>query len=177
MRYLGTIAIIVITLHAGHGDAADILQLADEGTIVVSADEAWEDAGQDILHFRGHFEIRTPRWRLSAHEATIYGNLDNPQRIVADGMADGLPVQFFFLGSDLDNVTGTAGEGQHLEYVQATALLTLSGKAKLISGTRTMRSSTIQYDLEKQQLQAGGEEGVHVTVEPGDLKKITAPRP
>jgi len=165
MRYLRTIAIIVITLLAGHGAAADILQLADDSTIVVSADEAWEDTELDTLHFRGHFEIRTPRWRLSAHEATIYGNLDSPQRIVADGTSEGLPVQFFFLGSDRDNSAGTTGEGQHLEYRQALGLLTLSGAAKLTSGSRVMSSSKIEYDLGSQQLKAGGDEGVRVTVE------------
>lgn len=168
MRYLRTIAVIVITLFAGHGATADILQLADDSTIVVSADEAWEDTEEDILYFRGHFEIRTPRWQLSAHEATIYGNLDSPQRIVATGMSEGRPVQFSFLGSDLDDAARTTGEGQNLEYEQALGLLTLTGNAKLTSGNRVMRSSKIQYDLEAQQLQAGGEEGVHVTVLPDD---------
>lgn len=167
MRYLRTIAIIVITLFAGLAATADILQLADDSTIVVSADEAWEDTEQGALYFRGHFEIRTPRWRLSAHEATIYGNLDSPQRIVADGAAGGLPVQFLFLATDQENSAGTAGEGQHLEYQQTLGLLTLSGAAKLTSGSRVMRSSKIQYDLNTQQLMAGGEEGVHVTVDPG----------
>lgn len=167
MRYLRTIAVIVITLLVGPTATADILQLADDSTIVVSADEAWEDTEQGALYFRGHFEIRTPRWRLSAHEATIYGNLDNPQRIVAAGTNEGLPVQFFFLGSDREDSAGTRGEGQHLEYEQALGLLTLSGAAKLTSGSRVMSSSKIQYDLNTQQLMAGGEEGVHVTVDPG----------
>ncbi len=167
MRYLRTIAIIVITLHAGRGAIADILQLADDSTIVISADEAWEDTEQDILYFRGHFEIRTPRWQLSAHEATIYGDLDSPQRIVAAGTPEGQLVQFSFLGSDLEDTARTTGEGQHLEYEQALGLLTLSGDAMLTSGNRVMRSSKIQYDLEAQKLQAGGDEGVHVTVDPG----------
>ena len=167
MRYLRTIAIIVITFYAGRGASADILQLADDSTIVISADEAWEDNEQDILYFRGHFEIRTPRWQLSAYEATIYGNLDSPQRIVADGSLEGRPVQFSFIGSDIEDSGVTTGEGQHLEYEQILGLLTLSGTAKLTSGNRVMRSSKIQYDLEAQQLQAGGEEGVHVTVDPG----------
>jgi len=169
MTYLRTIAIIVITLQAGQGTAADIFELADDTTIVVSADEAWEDTEQDILYFHGHFEIRTPSWRLSANEATVYGNLDDPQRIVADGVVDGPPVYFFFLGSGLEDSVETAGEGQHLEYEQELGLLTLSGKAKLTSGTRVMQSSKIEYDLEKQQLKAGGAEGVHVTVNPDDV--------
>ncbi len=167
MRYLRTIAIIVITLLVGQAATADILDLADDSTIVVSADEAWEDSEQGALYFRGHFEIRTPRWRLSAHEATIYGNLDNPQRIVANGTKEESPVQFFFLGSDREDSAGTSGEGQYLEYEQTLGLLTLSGGAKLTSGSRVMSSSKIQYDLNTQQLMAGGEEGVHVTVDPG----------
>jgi lipopolysaccharide transport protein LptA len=149
-------------LHAGQGAAADLLQLADDSTIVVSADESWEDIDQGTLHFRGHFEIRTPQWQLTADQATIYGKLEDPQRIVAEGADDGTLVYFIYHGSDSNPSATTEGEGQHLEYKKAHSLLTLSGHAKLTNGDQIMRSSTIQYDLKQEQLNAGGDEGVQV---------------
>jgi len=148
------------------GNAADILQLADNSTIVVSADESWEDVEQNILHFRGNFQIRTPAWRLTAYQATVYGTLDDPQRIVADGPADGEPVRFFYQDIDAGKDRSTEGEGQHLEYDREHNLLTLSGNALLTNGAQTMRAERIQYDLDAQKLDAGGSDGVHVTVDP-----------
>jgi len=166
MAYLRTIAVIVICLPATTSLATDPLYLPNDTTIVVSADEAWEDAEQEVLHFRGNFDIRTPNWQLQADQATIYGKLSNPLRIVADGTIDGLPVRFSYQDRAAKTTTRTEGEGQHLEYDSERNLLVLSGSAVLTSGSRNMRSSRIQYDLEKERLDAGGDEGVHVTVTP-----------
>ncbi len=166
MTYLRTIAVIVICLPVTTSLAADPLYLANDSTIVVSADEAWEDPEQDVLHFRGNFDIRTPNWQLQADRASIYGKLSNLQRILADGTIDGVPVRFSYQDQTVENATRTKGEGQHLEYDSERHLLILSGSAVLTSGTRNMQSSRIQYNLETEQFDAGGDEGVHVTVTP-----------
>lgn len=166
MTYLRTIAAIVVFLPAVMGRAAELLHLADDTTIVISADEAWEDTEQNVLHFRGHFEIQTPSWQLQAHQATIYGKLNDPQRIVADGVAEGPPVRFSYQSQEVADATRTDGEGQHLEYEKERNLLTLRGNAVLSSGRRVMRSHHIEYDLGTEQLNAGRGDGVQITVDP-----------
>ena len=166
MTYLRTIAVIVLTILVSPGNAADILQLADDSTIVVSADESWEDVDHNVLHFRGNFEIRTPAWRLKADQATVYGNLTDPQRIVAEGADGGAPVHFIYQGTDAGENQSTEGQGQYLEYDREHNLLILSGNAVLTSGARTMRADKIRYDLDQQKLDAGGSDGVQVTVDP-----------
>ena len=170
MTYLRTIAAIVVFLPAVIVKAAELLHLSDDTTIVISADEAWEDIEQDILHFRGHFEIQTPSWQLQAHQASIYGKLDDPQRIVADGITAGPPVRFSYQSQIGEDATRTDGEGQHLEYEKERNLLTLNGNAVLTSGRKVMRSNHIEYNLGTEQLNAGRGEGVQVTVDPKEVE-------
>ena len=106
------VAVAIFVLHAGHSTAADLLKISDDNTILVSADEVWEEPEQEIFHFRGKFEIRTPRWAVLADEATVFGRLDDLERIVAEGS----PVQFIFQSSDAENGSFTEAEGQKLEY-------------------------------------------------------------
>ncbi len=162
MRKLRTVAIAIIALYARQGIAAGLLEISDQTTIFVSADEAWEEVGQDIFHFRGSFEIRTPRWAVTADEAIVYGKLDDLKRIVAEGS----PVQFVFQNPELDNSSLTRAEGQRLEYEKEKGLLHLSGDAQLVSGEQLMRSSELRYDLKQEKLEAGGPEGVRITAKP-----------
>ncbi len=162
MTKLRTVAVAIFVLHAGNSTAADLLKISDDNTILVSADEVWEEPEQEIFHFRGKFEIRTPRWAVMADEATVFGRLDNLERIVDEGS----PVQFIFQSSDAENCSFTEAEGQKLEYEREPGLLHLSGGAKVVSGGSIMRSSEIRYDLERDKLEAGGPEGVRLTSNP-----------
>lgn len=162
------IAIVIIVLYTGHSLAADILHLPANATIVVNADEAAEEVGQDIIRFSGNIEIKTPSWSIIADQATVYGKMDNMQRIVADGS----PVQFFFRQTGAEDSPIIEGEGLHLEYEKEAGLLRLSGSAKLTSGERVMQSSEILYNLEQEKLQAGGAEGVQITIKPSSTGKF-----
>ncbi len=73
MTKLRTVAVAIIALYVGNGAAAGPLKISDENTILVTADEVWEEPEQNIFHFRGNFELRTPRWAVMADEATVYG--------------------------------------------------------------------------------------------------------
>ncbi len=157
-----TIAITFLALTVGHANAADISPLSDDSVIIVSADESWEDAQQNIIYFRGNFEIQMPNWTLTADLATVYGKLNDPKRVVADGS----PVHFSYQHSEDGRPSITKGEGQHLEYEKEHNLLKLSGDARIATDHRLIQSSEIQYDLETQKLEAGGAEGVHITIEP-----------
>ena len=168
MLKAGAIAITVIALTTGQHAIADILQLSDDTTIVVSADESWEEQEENIQHFRGNFTIRTTNWAVSADQAIVYGRLDNPERVVADGS----PVRFIFENAHSGSHSLTEAEGEHLEYEKDLGILRLSGNAKITDDTRLMQSSEIEYDLEQQKLQVAGPEGVHITVAPGSSEKL-----
>jgi len=157
-----SIAVAIIALTGGHVDAADVRSVSDDTVIIVSADESWEDEEEDILHFRGNFEIQMPNWTLRADLATVYGKLDDPQRVVAEGS----PVHFVYHYTEAGKPSTTQGEGQHLEYEKEHELLRLSGNARLATDRRVMQSSEIQYDLGQQKLDAGGSEGVRITIDP-----------
>jgi len=161
MSKLTTVALVVIALYASHNEAADVFRLPDDATIIVAADESWEDVDQDIVHFRGNIEIRTPGWTLMADRVTVYGKLEDAERIVADGS----PVHFAYSNSAANGDGHMEGEGLHLEYVSDSALLSLSGNAVLTGDRKIMRSSEIRYDLERQNFEASGPEGVHITIE------------
>ncbi len=168
MTKAGALALTVIALTTGQHAVADMLQLSDDTTIVVSADESWEEQEGNILHFQGNFEIRTTNWAVSADQAIVYGRLDDPERVVADGS----PVRFVFENIQSGNHALTEAEGEHLEYKKDLGILKLSGNAKLTDDRRLMQSSEIRYDLEQQKLQAGGPEGVHVTIKPDSSGKL-----
>ena len=59
--------------------------LKDEDTVVVRAQEVWEDPNADTLHFEGQFDMRTPEWRILAVRATVYGAVNDPDRITVNG--------------------------------------------------------------------------------------------
>jgi len=161
MMKLATIAIAIIALTPGHVEAADLSPLPEDNVIIVSADEAWEEAERDIIHFRGNFEIRTPQWTLAADQATVYGELEDPQRVLADGS----PVRFAYRHTEAGKPSITQGEGQHLEYDGENELLVLSGNARISTDRRIMQSSEMRYNLQQQNLEAGGSEGVQITIE------------
>jgi len=162
MTKLRNAAIVVMMLYAGHGVAADVLQVSHDATIVVAADESWEDPDRDVLHFRGNFEIRTPHWAVMAERATVFGKLDNLERVIADGS----PVQFLFQDEGPNGRSTTHGEGRHLEYDTEPGVIKLTGKARMTNGGRVMTSSKLQYSLKEKKLQVSGPEGVHITDTP-----------
>jgi lipopolysaccharide transport protein LptA len=157
-----TVALVILALYAGLNDAADMPRLSDNDTIIIAADESWEEADQGTIYFRGDVEIQTPGWAIMADRVIVYGKLEAVERIVADGS----PVKFIYSNPTAANNTFADGEGLHLEFLHDAALLTLSGNAILTGEGRIMQSSEIQYDLEQRELMAGGTEGVHITITP-----------
>mgnify|MGYP001549393536 FL=1 len=51
-------------------------------TITISADEAYEDIRPGTLHFKGHFVMQSLEWRLESSQATVFGRLDRPDRVI-----------------------------------------------------------------------------------------------
>ena len=164
MTYRTTIAIAVFALAAAPPGAADIPVLSDDSVIIVAADESWEADSQDAFYFRGNFEIRMPKWTLMADLATVYGTMDDPSSVVADGSL----VNFAYHYTEAGKPSTIEGEGRHLEYDREHNLLRLSGDAKISTDRRILQSSEVTYNLNTRKLEAGGPEGVHITIQPDD---------
>jgi lipopolysaccharide transport protein LptA len=130
--------------------------------ISISADAASEDAQPDILHFSGHFLMRSDDWNLTADEATVYGSPDQPDRVVLQGS----PARFRV------NQSGSARPGQIeaeapvVAYSRADNLLLLSSGAILKLGDEVIRSRQIEYNISTNRYQAGGTDGVLIEVPP-----------
>ena len=138
-------------------------RLTESRTVVVSADESSEDPERDdVFYFRGHFRLRTPDWALAADAATVYGELEDPELIVAEGG----PVQFRSHVAGDESVDDIEGEGQRLEYDRVENVLHLVGAAMLTDNVNVMRSEEIVYDLDERRLKATGSTGVNITVDP-----------
>lgn len=161
MTKLTTVALVVICLFTTSSESADELRPSDDATIIISADESWEDIAEDVFYFSANVNIRTPGWSLQADKVTVYGNLEDPERIVADGT----PVQFAFSKAGSADDPDIRGTGSHLEYLCGPEVIKLSGDARLTGDRQIMRSDEISYDLVQEKLLAGGPDGVHIRVE------------
>lgn len=134
--------------------------LADRDTVVVRAKRVWEDLQPDILHFDGGFDMRTEKWRILADKATLYGPINDPDRIEVNGS----PAKIWLLERN-ESDDPIYGEGARAEYLNAAQLLRLMGDAVLIERDNRLTSSEIEYDLTTERFNAGGNQGVEITVE------------
>lgn len=132
--------------------------------VSISADEAHEDEQADILHFRGHFRMRSDDWQLTAAAATVYGSPDKPDRV----WLEGTPAQFTVYQAERTEAGRITASAAVVEYVRADNRLVLSGGATLMLGDEVIRSKHIQYDISTNRYQAGGADGVLIEVPPID---------
>ena len=128
--------------------------------ISISADEAQEDEQPGILHLKGNFLMQSSDWHLTSSQATVYGNLNRPDKI----RLEGTPARFLVVPAgetegDLIEATALV-----VEYIRETNKLTLSGGASLILGDEVIRSTNIEYDINSNRYQAGGDDGVLIEV-------------
>lgn len=129
-------------------------------TVSISADEAYEDIQPGILHFYGHFLMRSGEWQLEAAQATVYGQPDRPDNVYLEGS----PARFLInrdLGDGRDTVEAAAPK---VEYQRSTNLLTLSGGAVLMMDGEVIRSNVIEYNISTERYRAEGIDGVVIKV-------------
>jgi lipopolysaccharide transport protein LptA len=127
-------------------------------TITIRADQAWEEeTGEEVLHFKGNFELISPDWHLKADEADLFGPLDDPDRILARGAPAVVQIN-----RDDEIVIGTAGR---IEYNRATDVLTLTDNAELKGEKLSMKSDEIVYDVDAERLKSSGGSGVEMILE------------
>lgn len=135
---------------------------AGKETIIVQADEAWEDNSVEAVHFRGHFEIRGSDWSLIADRATLYGPLDDPDRIVAQGT----PALVHFQQDGAGGKQPVEGQGRKIEYRRDADRIVIRGEARLRKNKNEMHSGLIEYDRKADTFKAGGNGGVRFSFTP-----------
>jgi len=130
--------------------------------ISIQADNAWEDVLPDTIHFSGRFELKAHDWYLSADQATLYGNLDDPETAILTGSPANIQLE---TGSD-DRIEIIRGQADRIVYQRATNSISLLGGASLSRDGQTMHSEHIAYDIDKDRIQASGDDGIQIRIKP-----------
>jgi lipopolysaccharide transport protein LptA len=130
--------------------------------LAVAADRASEDPGREALLLEGHLRLETREWLLEAEQAVVHGPANRPSSVRLEGS----PVRL----SSIDAEGGDELEASApvIEYDRSGNSLLLSGGAVLRQGQQTLRSETIEYDIESGRFQARGAEGVTIEAPPVD---------
>lgn len=137
-------------------------------TMVIRAEQAWEtraattdgSRGARSLHFKGNFSLDAPDWFIRADNATLYGAVSDPERIKVTGG----PARVWMV--DENGVTEVDATANEIEYFRHNDRLKLSGDAVLEEERNTLRSSSIDYDLNERRLVATGKGGVEIVTQP-----------
>jgi lipopolysaccharide transport protein LptA len=130
--------------------------------IAIKAKNAWEDAVPDTIHFSGQFELRAHDWYLSADQATLVGNLDDPETAILTGSPANIQLEI----QANDRPETVKGQANRIVYQRATNSISLLGEATLSKGSQTMQGEQIEYDIDTDRIQAGGDHGISIRVEP-----------
>ncbi len=131
-------------------------------TILIQANHAWEAVAPDTIHFSGQFELKAHDWYLSADQATLHGDLDNPATAILKGSPAKIQLEIV---SD-DKMETITGEAARIVYQRVTNSIKLEGGASISRAGQTMQSEEIEYDIEQDRIQAGGSQGVQIRVNP-----------
>ena len=155
----------LLTFMLGHQPGyAGPLDFSSEDTVTITAQRAWEGEEVDVIHFSGNFELQAPDWSMAGDKAVVYGNLDNPDRVIVEGG----PARISFL-REAEGSSGEAvseekvdGEASVVEYLRATDKLIMTGAAQLVRKDSTLASELIEYDVDTDRYSAGGEGGIKI---------------
>jgi lipopolysaccharide transport protein LptA len=133
-----------------------------EDMVALHADRAWEAIEPDTLHFAGHFEMRVGDMVLSADRATLYGQLNDPDRLVLEGS----PARLSVSQTKSDGVETIQAEAQEMLYERESDLMLLIGAARLTQGDNVLISDRIEYDISADRFRTQGQTGVQIDVDP-----------
>jgi len=133
---------------------------SDFEMINISADEAFEDERPGILHFNGHFLMKTSDWQLTSSQATVYGSPNRPDRVELEGS----PARFLIDPAGRAGKVPVEATALVVEYLRETNKLKLTGNATLVLENEVVRSTSIEYDIGTSRYQAGGVDGVRIEV-------------
>ena len=173
--FIVTVAISTLAIRA-----IEAPDLDDGETMVIRADQAWEtretlddgSKGPRSLHFKGNFRLDAPDWFIRADTATLFGDVADPQSIAVEG-TNNAPARVWMIDENGDlEVDATANQ---IEYFRHNDRLKLTGNAVLEEPRNTLRSASIDYDLNERRLVATGNGGVEIVTQP-NRESSTKPR-
>lgn len=137
------------------------LDFSSDDTVTITADRAWEAEEPNVIHFSGNFELHAPDWSTSGDTAVVYGNLDDPDRVIVEGS----PATVSFLRDsedDTDPGERVDGEASLVEYFRSTDKLIMKGSSRLVREDSNLTSEIIEYNVETDRYSAGGEGRVNI---------------
>ena len=147
LRWLGIVAILFA---AGAASAAKLTVPADR-PIRVTADSASNDPDTNITEFRGHFSLSGTDWPLEGEQATVYGPIEKPERVVLRGSPARIWVRRH--GRDRD----VSAEADEIDYLPDQDILRLQGNVSLTeSSGRHVSSDGFEYDLKTDKMRSIG---------------------
>jgi lipopolysaccharide transport protein LptA len=136
--------------------------ITSEDMVAIHADQAWEDIEPGKVHFSGHFEMRVRDLVLSSDRATLFGELDDPDRLVLEGS----PTRFSLSHTLGDRTEAVQAEAREIVYDRETGLMTLNGSARLAQGENFLLSERIEYDIKADRFRTSSETGLEINVRP-----------
>ena len=159
-RRTAIIALSLVTLWQA-ALAQDQFSILDDA-IIATAVEAWETEDGGKMYLRRNVELRAPDWRIEANRGNLIGKLEDPELIVADG----IPARIF-VRRDGDEEP-FKGESRHIEFDPNDDAVKLTGEAVIKKGRESIRSRSIDYDLDEDTFTAGDSGRVRVVTTPKD---------
>lgn len=163
LRIVFRCQIVLLAVMIMPGDASSAGDRLVE-TVSISADEAYEDIQPGILHFNGHFRMRSSDWQLESVQATVYGKPERPDKVYLEGS----PARFLINRGQAEGQDTIEAVAPKMEYQRSTNLLKLSGGAMLKLDGEVIRSSVIEYNISTARYRAEGLDGVMIEVSPNN---------
>jgi len=156
-------ALLTSAVLAVAGNAAEerISGPSQGDTVIIKAREAWEDEAPDTIHFRGDFQLETHDWTVFADQATLYGKLDDPETVVLTGLPALITIRSTTSGESRE----VTGEADRIVYEKEQNSVLMEGGASLSSNDSVLRSEEIEYRIDDDRINAGGDSGIRIRID------------
>ena len=160
-------ALLLCGVQAGR---AGPLDFNSQDTVTITAERAWEAQEPNVIHFSGKFELHAPDWSMSGDTAVVYGNLDDPDRVVVEGSPATVSIlrERDAAGGATEPDERVEGEASLVEYLRATDKLIMRGSSWLVRQESKLGSEIIEYDVDTDRYSAGGEGGINFEYTPDE---------
>ncbi|PIQ37973.1 MAG: hypothetical protein COW59_04145 [Lysobacterales bacterium CG17_big_fil_post_rev_8_21_14_2_50_64_11] len=147
----GTVLCSLLPLLLPASSQAAKFTLPAERPIVVRADVVANDPEQNVTRLRGNFSIEGSDWPMQADQATVYGPLENPTRVLVTGN----PARIWVKNNGIER--DVAAQANEIEYARNLEVLRLRGNAQLVQGgRRSLAGEYFEYDLKADKVSQGG---------------------
>ena len=116
--------------------------------IVISAERASQNVGEQGFRLSGQLRINTQTWIIRGDSGIVEGRIDDSDFVKVQGA----PADIKYRNDGKSAVSGTAAI---LNYSAKNNVVKLSGSAKLLKGNQSVESDVIEYFLDTGTWSAG----------------------